>query len=429
MVARNRLRIPSLRLHKPSGRAVVTVRGRDIYCGPYGSAEADERYRQVVAEIASNGPQAVRHHGVTGSRSGSRSARSFTVAELLFAYLEHAEKTYLPPSRECETLRVAIRPVVDLYGAIQASDFTASKLTAVRESWIAEKLARKHINAKVGRVVRIWKWGVERELVPVSTWQSLRSVAGLKHGRSSAEETAPVEGVPEADFRATLPHLQPPVAAMLEVLWYTGARSGEIRNIRTCDIVRDCVPWHYAPKRHKNSHRGHKRVIFFGPRARQVLEPFLDDANPEAFIFSPKKSIQALKDSSKNPARTDRQRQRSAERKRKEAAEARRHKSGKSLPKSSRRPGNHYPRHSLTNAVRLACSKHEIPHWHPHQLRHACKDRLEEAAGIESFNAVAGIATASEATQATLGHSSKKMTSRYGSTSFGLAAITMEKYG
>ena len=52
MFARNRLRIPSLRLHKPSGRAVVTVRGRDIYCGPYGSSEADERHRQVVAEMA-----------------------------------------------------------------------------------------------------------------------------------------------------------------------------------------------------------------------------------------------------------------------------------------------------------------------------------------------------------------------------------------
>ena len=429
MVARNRLRIPSLRLHRPSGRAVVTVRGRDIYCGPYGSAEADERYRQVVAELASNGPQTVRQHGVSGSRPRFPSAESLTVAGLLLAYLEDAEKIYPPPSRECEALRVAIRPVLELYGSIPASDFTALKLRAVRDRWIAEGLARKHINAKVSRVIRTWKWGVERELVPVSTWQSLKSVAGLKHGRSTAKETAPVEAVSEEVFRATLPHLQPPVAAMLEVLWYTGARSGEIRNIRTGDIVRDSSPWQYVPERHKNSHRGHKRVIFFGPRARQVLEPFLDDANPEAFIFSPKKSIQALKDSSKNPARTDRQRQRSAERKRKEAAEARRHKSGKSLPKSSRRPGNHYPRHSLTNAVRRACSKHKIPHWHPHQLRHACKDRLEEAAGIETFNALTGVATASEATQATLGHSSKKMTSRYGSTSFGLAAITMEKYG
>ena len=34
------LRIPSYRLHKPSGQAVVTINGRDIYLGKYNSAPA-----------------------------------------------------------------------------------------------------------------------------------------------------------------------------------------------------------------------------------------------------------------------------------------------------------------------------------------------------------------------------------------------------
>jgi integrase len=83
----------------------------------------------------------------------------------------------------------------------------------------------------------------------------------------------------------------------------------------------------------------------------------------------------------------------------------------------------------VANAVRRACAKHKIPHWHPHQLRHACKVRIDEAIGREAFDSVSGVATASDATQATLGHSNRKMTARYGSPAFGLAAITMEQYG
>ena len=33
-------RVPSLRHHKPSGQAVVTLSGRDVYLGPHGSPEA-----------------------------------------------------------------------------------------------------------------------------------------------------------------------------------------------------------------------------------------------------------------------------------------------------------------------------------------------------------------------------------------------------
>lgn len=48
---------PSYRLHKPSGRAVVTVRTaaggrRDVYLGPYDSPESRREYARVVAELA-----------------------------------------------------------------------------------------------------------------------------------------------------------------------------------------------------------------------------------------------------------------------------------------------------------------------------------------------------------------------------------------
>ena len=45
-----KLRIPSYRKHKPSGRAVVTLDGRDIYLGKHNSAASRAEYNRLIAE-------------------------------------------------------------------------------------------------------------------------------------------------------------------------------------------------------------------------------------------------------------------------------------------------------------------------------------------------------------------------------------------
>ncbi len=52
----NALRIPSYRRHKPAGKAVVTIGGRDIYLGKYGSAESRQEFNRLIVEWTS-------HHG------------------------------------------------------------------------------------------------------------------------------------------------------------------------------------------------------------------------------------------------------------------------------------------------------------------------------------------------------------------------------
>ncbi|MCA9175891.1 MAG: hypothetical protein KDB14_15505 [Planctomycetales bacterium] len=54
MPARTSAQIPSYRLHKPTGRGVVRLNGRDIYLGEHGTPESKERYRQVIAEWLAN---------------------------------------------------------------------------------------------------------------------------------------------------------------------------------------------------------------------------------------------------------------------------------------------------------------------------------------------------------------------------------------
>jgi hypothetical protein len=51
----NTPRIPSLRHHKPSGRAVVTINGKDLDRGRFGIQESQAEYRRLLAEYLSGG--------------------------------------------------------------------------------------------------------------------------------------------------------------------------------------------------------------------------------------------------------------------------------------------------------------------------------------------------------------------------------------
>ena len=48
------LKVPSYRLHKPSGQAVVTLDGGDHYLGPYGSAASKREYERLIAKWLAN---------------------------------------------------------------------------------------------------------------------------------------------------------------------------------------------------------------------------------------------------------------------------------------------------------------------------------------------------------------------------------------
>jgi integrase len=136
-------------------------------------------------------------------------------------------------------------------------------------------LSRGLINRRIGKVVRVFKWGVGEELVPVAVYQALRAVPGLQKGRCEAREAPPVLPVDAARVEATLPFLLPPVAAMVRLQHLTGMRPGEACAMRAEDIHRTGAVWLYRPGHHKTKHRGKARVVAIGPRAQEVLRPFL----------------------------------------------------------------------------------------------------------------------------------------------------------
>jgi integrase len=389
-------RIPSYRLHKPSGQAVVRIEGRDYYLGKHGTEESQEAYRRLIAQWLSNGQPhtpAVRHVGLP----------SLSINEIILSYWRFAVQHYRKdgePTSQQGRIRSALRPLRRLYGHTPACDFGPLALKAVRQAMIEDGWSRGFINSCVGCIKRLFKWSVENELVPPAVYQGVQAVAGLRKGRSGAKETRPVRPVPEPLVEAVLPLVSAQVGAMIGLQRLTGMRPEEVTAMRTCDIEMAGAEWAYRPASHKTEHHDVERVIFLGPRAQQVLRPWLRQ-NGEEYLFSPREAEET---------RNARRRARRATPLTPSQAK-RRPKTGRKRPRR-----DHYDTDSYRQAIMRACRKAGVPHWHPNQLRHNRGTEIRKRYGLDAARAV-------------LGHRSAEVTEVYAERDQSLAARVMGEIG
>jgi integrase len=96
--------------------------------------------------------------------------------------------------------------------------------------------SRKYINKLMPVVTRAFKWAAAEELISAEVYHSLQTVEGLKAGRTKARETAPVLPVADDVVDATLPHLPVVIADMVRFERLTGARPGEVCQLRPVDL-------------------------------------------------------------------------------------------------------------------------------------------------------------------------------------------------
>ena len=275
-------KLPSYRLHKASGQAVVTLNGRDHYLGPHDSEESKEAFRRVMQEWLSRGKHQQPPH-YTEATSGDT-----TTNELVVAFWDHAESYYVKdgkPTGEIQALKYSLRPLVELYGCTPVNEFGPRRLKAVRQRMIDQNLARKLINKRVVRIRHVFKWGVENELVAPSILNGLKAVAPLKKGRCNVRESKSVKPVPEEKLEATKPYLSRQVRAIVELQLLTGMRPGEVLQMRLGDLDTSEAIWIYTPGSHKTEHHGHDRLIYLGPQAQKVLIPLMDREADE-YMFS-----------------------------------------------------------------------------------------------------------------------------------------------
>ncbi len=272
---------------------------------------------------------------------------------------------------------------------------------------VASGLSRSTINKNIFRIKRLFAWGVEQEIVDVRIHQTLKTVRSLAKGRTNAPERPAVRPVTVEQVEAIMPHLSPTLKAMVQLQRLTGARPSEVCLVRPCDVDTSGAIWCYRPASHKTEHHDQDRRVFLGPRAQEVLRPFLERP-VDAYCFSPRES----RPKEETPRRNRRRKQ-----------------------KSARPPGVRYSRDSYRRAIARACeiafsmpkelrviaknaSAEEKPRleaeaakwrrehcWCPNRLRHLRATEIREKFGLE-------------ASQTVLGHSRANVTEHYAERDF-----------
>lgn len=354
---------PKYRRHS-TGQAVVTLAGRDFYLGVYGTPESRREYQRLLAEW----------HAAGRNLPPSYADPGRTLAEVMLAYLNFAEGYYLSGG-ELAGIKCALKAVRELYADLPAADFSPLKLKAVREKLIDRKISRGVINQWIGRIKRMIRWATENELVPGSVYHALQAVRGLQRGRSEARETDPVKPVPAPFVDAVKPFVAPQIWAMIELQRLTGMRPGEVTILRTADLDTSGAIWVYTPLRHKTQHRGHARQIYLGPQAQGVLRPWLK-TDLEAYLFSPREAMES------HHAERGRNRKTPAG-----------YGNGPGTNRKRRpqiAPREFYQVGAYGRAIARACEKANVPHWHPHQLRHNAATFLRKEFGLDTARAVLG---------------------------------------
>ena len=102
---------------------------------------------------------------------------------------------------------------------------------------------------------------MSQQIIDVSIYRALLTVTSLRKGRTEAREPEPIGPVPDEVIDATIPHLPPVIADMVEIHRLIGCRPTELCTMRPCDIDTDGEVWCYVPKHHKTEHLDRKRRI------------------------------------------------------------------------------------------------------------------------------------------------------------------------
>jgi integrase len=406
--------VPNYRRHRQSGQAIVTLPDglggrRDVLLGQYGTARSRHEYARIIAEWEANSRRLLE----------PASLADMSVNELILAYWRFAQAYYRKngkPTSQQDRIRLALKPMKQFYGHTPAKNFGPLALKAVRDWMVKRNWTRGYINSSVGCIKRMFKWAVENELVPPSIYHGLQAVSGLKKGRSEARETKPIRPVAEEHVEAVLPFLNAAQQAMVQLQRLTGMRPGEVCIMRPCDVDRgNPKTWVYRPESHKTEHHDIERVVFLGPRAQAILQPFLC-RDLHAYCFSPREMME--------------RRWAELRRRRKTKVQPSQHCRKKHRPKKL--PGEHYTVGSYEHSIAMACKKadkkaHEekpetpteqilIPHWHPNQLRHNKATEIRREAGLDAARVV-------------LGHRSPKITETYAEIDVNKAAEVMAQLG
>ena len=388
-------RTPSLRVH----RVRKTAYAYAVFSGEerrYGRLDDDARLRfnadlQVWLE---NG----RRFPVDDVDDGDDDAQPFTVRDLAKGYdafLQDDKPAAWHANNGART-RLALAALTEHYGDVAAATFGPLKFKAVREhlmqlrqgDGVTPRQSAATMNERMRIIRAAFDWAVSDELVPAAVLDGLKAVKAIRQGRPGTKAKQSVLPVDRAVVDATVPYVSAPVKALIELMWWMGARPKELFGLRPCDLDRSGKVWTAKLTQHKSADKGRSRVLMFGEQCQDVLKPFL--LRPAMrYMFRPAEALQGAR-------------------------------------RPDRVIGEQYDKDSFGKAVRRAIVRankvraeqelEPLPLWHPYQLRHSAGTRLRAEHGLEAARVI-------------LGHSSAVTTEIYAEADMLAAAKVMESAG
>lgn len=377
---------PKYRRHS-CGQARVTIAGRDIYLGKWGSAESKKAYHRVIAEW-----RASNNSGLFGL-----STEQISISQLLLEYFRYCRKhRKTGENSEFRRFRPIAKALKDLYGTMVAAEFRPLHAKAVIEHFRDSKdLSRPYVAKMLSRLKQFFAWAAQENLIPAEVAQAVRNVPTEKMGRSRLREPDPVQPVEWAMVEATLPHLSQVVADMVRFNWFVGCRPGEVCSLTPGMIDRSGDVWEARLPEHKTAWCGKERVLYIAKEGQKVLEKYLD-RDPSLPCFSPK----------------DARREHLTKRRQERITPANQGNNPGSnrKKKPAKKDGSRYSSGSYARAIARACEKafpcpssikstakreqwRRDHSWSPNQLRHAFATKVRSEYGLDVCQVLLGHST------------------------------------
>ena len=165
--AKTQERNPDLPSPPHSGQAVVTLNGTDHYLGRWNSPESKAEYDRLINEWLVRGRR-------LPERRDDASTDELMTKQLILGYYSHAVATMA--DEEVEKVKIALKPVREMYGETPASKFGPVAFQAVRRKFVEAGLSISTIRDRMGTIKRMVGFGVANELLPGDALHRLQAV-------------------------------------------------------------------------------------------------------------------------------------------------------------------------------------------------------------------------------------------------------------
>jgi integrase len=273
-------RLPKLCRNKLKDFAYVTDprTGNQIYMGPWGGVETQTKYAAWLADFVKD-MQII----------PAIAAAPPTIGHLATRWLEYCRQTYRRADGKatgevgiCQQAASLLMPFADQ----PIDEFSRAHLISIRDQLVATGLSRSTIKHYISRIVRMFKFGSDREWINSEHILRLEKIPNMRGDQGRAKKV--VRGIPRSHLFKLFRELPTGWKKVFLFHILTAQRVETALSVTADQIDQKRCPWQYVPRQHKGLAKGLDLTILVGPRARAVIKPLM---LAKSFLFPGRSAV------------------------------------------------------------------------------------------------------------------------------------------